>query len=51
MPKFKFSYSIDLNMALHALGMGIAFSDNADFTGINPAGGLKITDVQHKAGS
>ena len=49
MPKFKFSYDILLNGALTQLGMGNAFSDAADFTGINPSGGLKITKVQHKA--
>ncbi|HEY4196596.1 MAG TPA: serpin family protein [Mucilaginibacter sp.] len=49
MPKFKFSYSILLNDALSQLGMGNAFSGSADFTGINSAGGLQITKVQHKA--
>jgi serpin B len=29
--------------------MGNAFSGSADFTGINSAGGLQITKVQHKA--
>lgn len=49
MPKFKFSYDILLNNVLTQLGMGNAFSDAADFTGINPSGGLRITKVQHKA--
>ena len=49
MPKFKFSYNILLNNALGTMGMGNALSDNADFTGINAAGGLHITKVQHKA--
>ena len=49
MPKFKFSYNILLNDALSRLGMGNAFSDAADFTGINPFGGLHISKVQHKA--
>lgn len=49
MPKFKFSYNILLNNALIQLGMGNAFSSAADFTGINPSGGLCITKVQHKA--
>jgi serpin B len=49
MPKFKFSYSILLNDALIKLGMGNAFSDAADFTGINSGGGLNISKVQHKA--
>ena len=29
------------------MGMGIAFSKVADFTNINPAGNLQITDVMH----
>lgn len=49
MPKFKFTYNILLNNALGSLGMGNAFSDAADFTGINPAGNLHITKVLHKA--
>ena len=49
LPKFKFSYSVTLNDALKALGMGLAFSDDADFTGINAAGQLKISEVKHKA--
>ena len=48
-PKFKFSYSIDLVNTLSDLGMGIAFTREADFTKINAAGGLQITDVKHKA--
>ena len=49
LPRFKFGYGIELNNTLNALGMGIAFSNNADFTGINPVGRLKITHVLHKA--
>jgi serpin B len=49
MPKFKFSYNILLNNALGSLGMDNAFSDAADFTGINPAGNLHISKVMHKA--
>src|ERR1700749_3608760 len=49
MPKFKFSYNILLNNALSSMGMSNAFSGAADFTGINSAGGLQITKVQHKA--
>jgi serpin B len=48
MPKFTFSYEKGLTEALTAMGMGIAFSDQADFTGIRTAGGLMITDVKHK---
>lgn len=49
MPKFQFSYGNELRGPLTAMGMGIAFSDAADFTNINPAGGLQITSVQHRA--
>ncbi|MFC0515794.1 serpin family protein [Mucilaginibacter angelicae] len=49
MPKFKFSYSIDLKDILKSLGMSIAFSDQADFSRINAAGGLTISEVKHKA--
>ncbi len=46
-PKFQFSYATSLKNQLSAMGMGIAFSDSANFTHINPAGNLKITDVKH----
>ena len=49
MPKFQFSFGIEMKSNLSAMGMGIAFSDAADFTNINPEGGLQITSVQHKA--
>ena len=49
LPKFTFSYSVSLNNALTDLGMGIAFSDNADFSGISATGHLKISEVKHKA--
>ena len=48
MPKFKFKYDKSLNNALIDMGLGIAFSDRADFTKINPAGGIAITEVKHK---
>ncbi|MBS1530989.1 MAG: serpin family protein [Bacteroidetes bacterium] len=48
-PKFQFSYGAELKNSLGAMGMGIAFSDAADFSNINPGGGLQITSVQHKA--
>nr|WP_068889318.1 serpin family protein [Pedobacter panaciterrae] len=50
MPKFKFSYDIELNSQLEDLGMGIAFGKNgiADFTRINAAGNLQIDEVKHK---
>jgi len=49
MPKFKFSYGTSLNNALTVLGMGIAFSNNADFSRINASTPLAISDVEHKA--
>ncbi len=48
LPKFKFKYEIELNNVLSDMGMGIAFSDAADFSGINGTGGLKIGYVKHK---
>lgn len=48
MPKFKFSYNNDLKDALSGLGMGIAFRNGADFSGISTQGGLKIDEVKHK---
>lgn len=47
-PKFKFSYSNTLNDELAALGMGVAFSPAADFTGISTQGPLEISEVKHK---
>lgn len=48
-PKFKFSYENKLNDELSAMGMEVAFTDFADFSGINGAGGLKIDEVKHKS--
>ena len=48
LPKFKLGYEITLNKVLTTLGMGIAFSGGADFTGINSLGGLFISYVLHK---
>jgi len=48
LPKFKLENSLSLVRPLTGLGMGIAFSDFADFSKINRAGGLTITDVLHK---
>lgn len=47
LPKLKFSYELKMNAALKSMGMGIAFCEGcADFTKINPAGGLFISYVQ-----
>lgn len=48
MPKFTTQYEIKLNDALAALGMGIAFTDLADFTRMYAPGGLAIDEVKHK---
>ncbi|MBF9255177.1 serpin family protein [Pontibacter sp. 172403-2] len=48
-PKFKLEYKTELNETLSALGMGIAFGDDADFSqmvvGDRP---LQISEVMHK---
>ena len=49
LPKFKVDYSTSLNEILKSLGMEIAFSQGADFTGINQDNGLFISNVQHNA--
>jgi len=48
-PRFEIEYEDTLNEMLKALGMGVAFSGNADFTGINRLGGLAISEVKHKS--
>ena len=48
LPKFKFETFKLLNDPLSEMGMEIAFTDAADFTGINPAGNLFISRVLHK---
>ncbi len=48
LPKFEIEYGTQLKDVLSALGMGIAFSDFADFTGINRNGNLTISEVKHK---
>jgi serine protease inhibitor len=49
-PRFKFEYERTLNDDLKSLGMIKAFSDTeADFTNINPNGGLYISFVKHNS--
>jgi serpin B len=48
LPRFRLEYRKKLNDALGALGMGIAFGDFADFTGMSPEGGLSISNVLQK---
>jgi serpin B len=49
MPRFKFATDVGLNEILSALGMPEAFSDGADFSGINGARDLSVQSVIHKA--
>lgn len=46
-PRIKFNYNIELNKVLSKMGMQIAFSDDADFSGINPNEDLLISKVLH----
>lgn len=48
LPKFKYDFKELLNDPLINLGLGVAFSGGADFTRINPAGGLFISRVIHQ---
>src|SRR6266478_7800239 len=43
-PKFKLENNLTLNGPLASLGMGIAFSDAADFSQMTPGGGVKISE-------
>jgi serpin B len=49
LPKFQFDSSFGLKQALSSMGMPLAFSDQADFSGITGTPGLEISDVVHKA--
>jgi serpin B len=48
LPKFRLEYFRGLKPDLVGLGMGIAFSDQADFSGISRAAPLTLTRVDHK---
>ncbi len=48
LPKFELKYDLELNDVLKAIGMGIAFSEIADFTKIYSPGNLFISKVKHK---
>lgn len=48
LPKFKIEYQRSLVDVLTSLGMGVAFTDRADFSAISKTGPLAITDVLHK---
>ncbi|MBD2180202.1 serpin family protein [Planktothrix sp. FACHB-1375] len=47
LPRFKLEYEVTLNQALQALGMGMAFQDRANFSGMT-AVPAKINQVKHK---
>ncbi|UCC85344.1 MAG: serpin family protein [Gemmatimonadota bacterium] len=48
LPKFTLEYELEMKDVLAALGMGIAFTDLADFSKIRSSGGLYISKVKHK---
>ncbi len=49
MPKFSFRTEVSLREQLSALGMPLAFTLDADFSGMTKAEQLKIDDVYHQA--
>ncbi|HLC23332.1 MAG TPA: serpin family protein [Dehalococcoidia bacterium] len=49
MPKFEFESSFGLKKPLATMGMGVAFTTDADFSGIDGKRDLLIQDVLHKA--
>ena len=49
MPTFEFDSSFSLKEALAAMGMPVAFSGSADFSGMTGNRDLFIADVVHKA--
>jgi serpin B len=49
LPKFRSESEFSLGKVLSAMGMPAAFADQADFSGIDPARGLAISELVHKA--
>lgn len=49
LPKFQYDATLGLKDALSKLGMSVAFTDNADLSGIDGKKDLAIQDVLHKA--
>jgi serpin B len=49
MPRFRFSSEFNLSEVLEAMGMKLALSPSADFSGIAQAEGLSISSVLHKS--
>ena len=48
LPKFKYGFKSLLNDPLINLGLGIAFTDAADFSNMTPGGGIFISRVIHQ---
>lgn len=48
-PRFSFEFEQELNEVLKEMGMELAFSSLADFSGILEGGGLQISKVKHKS--
>lgn len=48
-PKFNLTESVDLNEILKKMGMELAFSTRADFSGMTAGGNLAIDKVKHQA--
>jgi serpin B len=49
LPRFKLDYENTLNQALSNLGMGVAFTPRADFSGMRSERDVFISEVKHKA--
>ncbi|MHB8085312.1 MAG: serpin family protein [Dehalococcoidia bacterium] len=49
MPRFKYDSQFSLNQALSTMGMPVAFTGDADFSGMTGNRDLSISDVIHKA--
>jgi serpin B len=49
LPKFRAESEFSLRKALSTMGMPTAFTDKADFSGIDPGRALAISEVVHKA--
>jgi serpin B len=49
LPKFRAESEFSLRKALSTMGMPTAFTEKADFSGIDPKRGLAISEVVHKA--
>ncbi|MDF7826337.1 serpin family protein [Pontiellaceae bacterium B12227] len=49
LPKFKFEWKFELSKTLKAMGMPIAFSNQADFSGMDGSKGLALDFVIHQA--